>query len=99
MSLPHDPVWNLVPRFAGVPYVLCSWHGETVTGGCPECVREHAEYLATGTGMTGVTPGDGRGVPALVSPHPYPQAANGALPALGRPERRVPRPLPGLLLA
>jgi hypothetical protein len=47
-SLPHDPMWNLIPRRANVPY-LCGWHGVTVTGGCPECVREHAEYMAAGT--------------------------------------------------
>lgn len=47
-SLPHDPMWNLIPRFADKPYE-CSWHGLQVTGSCPECVREHAEYLASGT--------------------------------------------------
>jgi hypothetical protein len=47
-GLPHAPMWNLIPRRADVPYE-CGWHGVTVTGGCPECVREHAEYLETGT--------------------------------------------------
>jgi hypothetical protein len=47
-GLPHDPMWNLIPRHVGVPYE-CSWHGLQVTGSCPECVREHAEYLETGT--------------------------------------------------
>jgi hypothetical protein len=47
-GLPHAPMWNLIPRRADVPY-LCDWHGITVTGGCPECVREHAEYRESGT--------------------------------------------------
>jgi hypothetical protein len=46
-SLPHEPLWNLIPRHADVPYE-CSWHGITVTGGCPECIREHAEYRERG---------------------------------------------------
>jgi hypothetical protein len=47
-SFPHDPMWNLIPRRAEIPYE-CDWHGATVTGGCPECAREHREYLETGT--------------------------------------------------
>ena len=46
-SLPHDPMWNLIPRKRGVPFT-CSWHGTVEVDSCGECVREHAEYMETG---------------------------------------------------
>ena len=48
-SLPHDPMWNLIPRRnQAVPWE-CSWHGTIETVLCGECHREHAEYLERGT--------------------------------------------------
>jgi hypothetical protein len=48
-SLPHDPMWNLIPRRnQAVPWE-CSWHGTISAVTCAECHREHAEYLDHGT--------------------------------------------------
>ena len=49
-GLPHAPMWNLIPRRRepGQPYA-CGWHGTVEGESCRECVREHAEYLETGT--------------------------------------------------
>lgn len=50
-SLPHDPVWNLLPmggRGRDKPPWKCTWHGWVEDERCAECRREHAEYLATG---------------------------------------------------
>ena len=50
--LPHEPFWNLLPRggtFRGKPPWKCTWHGWVEDERCGKCVREHAEYLETGT--------------------------------------------------
>jgi hypothetical protein len=47
-SFPHDPMWNLIPLASAHPW-NCEWHGTQERKTCPECRREHAEYLATGT--------------------------------------------------
>jgi hypothetical protein len=50
-ALPHQPVWNLLPRngrpSGKVPW-KCTWHGWVEDERCGECKREHAEYLGTG---------------------------------------------------
>lgn len=49
-GLPHDPIWNLIPRRRPQPVPWeCSWHGTINAERCEECHREHAEYLETGT--------------------------------------------------
>ena len=48
-TLPHEPIWNLIPRrMQPVPWE-CTWHGTVNEGLCAECRREHDEYRATGT--------------------------------------------------
>lgn len=47
-SLPHDPMWNLIPRRWPEPWP-CGWHGTVSGERCAECVREAAEYRETGT--------------------------------------------------
>jgi hypothetical protein len=47
--LPHEPAWNLVPCTGqSVPWE-CTWHGTQDTPECARCIREHAEYMASGT--------------------------------------------------
>lgn len=48
-GLPHDPMWNLIPRSSHAVPWECSWHGTVSELHCAECRREHAEYQATGT--------------------------------------------------
>ena len=48
-SLPHFPVWNLMPRRNHPVPCECGWHG-TITGVlCAECRREHTEWRETGS--------------------------------------------------
>ncbi len=50
-ALPHEPVWNLLPRNGRSPGKIpwkCSWHGWVEDELCGECRREHAEYRETG---------------------------------------------------
>lgn len=49
--LPHLPIWNLLRRSRLIPW-KCTWHGWIEEPLCAECVREHAEYLETGTWTT-----------------------------------------------
>jgi len=49
-TLPHEPMWNLIPRRRPQPIPWeCDWHGTVRYASCPACHREHAEYLAAGT--------------------------------------------------
>lgn len=49
-ALPHEPMWNLIPRHRPQPVPWeCTWHGTVNEAACAECRREHAEYRATGT--------------------------------------------------
>jgi len=48
-TLPHEPLWNLVPRQEQACPWTCTWHGEVGEATCGECRREHAEYRGTGT--------------------------------------------------
>lgn len=48
-GLPHDPVWNLIPRHRQATPWECSWHGPVDGDRCGACHAEHAEYLETGT--------------------------------------------------
>ena len=48
----HEPVWNLLPRGGtgrAKPPWKCTWHGWVEDERCSRCIREHADYLATGT--------------------------------------------------
>lgn len=48
-ALPHDPMWNLLPRRRQVSLWECTWHGAVFGARCAACVREHAEYAEGGT--------------------------------------------------
>jgi len=50
--LPHQPVWNLLPRGGTgrmTPPWKCTWHGWIEDERCSRCHREHSEYQETGT--------------------------------------------------
>lgn len=47
-ALPHDPMWNLLPRRLPDDWE-CTWHGTVSGERCVECRREAAEYRETGT--------------------------------------------------
>lgn len=55
-SLPHDPVWNLIPRTGQAVPWECDWHGTIATVLCAECRREHAGYLERGMWAPSVPP-------------------------------------------
>ena len=48
-TLPHWPVWNLIPRRSQPVPWECTWHGTVNEVLCAECCREHAEYRETET--------------------------------------------------
>lgn len=48
-TLPHEPMWNLIPRHPQPVPWECTWHGAVSDVLCAECRREHDEYRATGT--------------------------------------------------
>ena len=48
-TLPHEPLWNLIPRGVRVRSWNCTWHGLISEATCGECLREYAEYRETGT--------------------------------------------------
>jgi hypothetical protein len=49
-GLPHEPIWNLMPRHKQRRPYLCCWHGVVDGDRCEACHAEHAEYLETGAG-------------------------------------------------
>ena len=48
-TLPHEPMWNLIPRLPQPVPWECTWHGTVNEVMCGECRREHTEYRETGT--------------------------------------------------
>lgn len=48
-SLPHFPIWNLIPRKSQAVPWECSWHGTIAEVRCAECRREHDAWRETGS--------------------------------------------------
>jgi hypothetical protein len=48
-TLPHEPMWNLIPRCLQPVPCVCDWHGTVDERMCAECRREYDEYRETGT--------------------------------------------------
>ena len=48
-TLPHEPIWNLIPRHERACPWTCTWHGAVISTTCAECHREHGEYRETRT--------------------------------------------------